>query len=123
MTMTALMLTVMVVMAVTIVPRVYCAFSEAERSYQEWEVKVLWGLLEERNAWVLRHFRLGLGALVLIWLSQCFSGMEIPVQVIAALAIYAVTSLNFAILETLLAQRITSMLASIPAPIRERAQR
>ena len=89
----------------------------------EWEVKVLWGLLEERNAWVLRHFRLGLGALVLIWLSQCFSGMEIPVQVIAALAIYAVSSLNFAILETLLAQRITSMLASIPAPIRERAQR
>ena len=123
MTMTAIMITVMLVMAVTIVPRVYCAFIEAENSYQEWEVRQLWVLLEERNAWVLRHFRLGLGALVLIWLSQCFSGMEIPVQLTAALAIYAVSSLNFAILETLLAQRITSMLASIPAPIRERAQR
>jgi hypothetical protein len=123
MTMTAIMLTVMLTMAVAIVPRIYCAFIQAEESYQYLEVRLLWELLEERKVWVLRHFRLGLGALILIWISQSFSGMEIPFQLTAALAIYTVSSLNFAILETLLAQRITSMLASIPAPIRERAQR
>jgi len=120
--MTALMMTITLTMTMVMTPRIYHNFSEAEELYREEELESLRELLKERNNWLLRHLGCGIGALVLIWMMKSSPGMEIPDSLATAVAIYAATSLFFATLESLLAQRITGFLTAVPARIKARGQ-
>ena len=120
---TAMMMTVTMLVTVTVVPGIYWASNEAEELYLEQEMELLRDLLEQRNAWVLRHLGCALGALMLAWIAQSSPGLEVPAQLADALAAYLVSSLLFAVLESLVAQKIFRMLASVPVRVSGRYQR
>ena len=122
---TLLLMTVTITLTVAILPRIYLASIRAEELFLEQEIGLLRELLAEHNAWVVRHLGCGLGALALVWIAKTSPGMEVPGLLAEAMAIYAASSLFFAGLESLLAQKITRILAAVPvkAGARERDQR
>lgn len=122
---TLLLMTITITLTVAILPRIYGASIKAEELFLEQEIGLLRELLAEQNAWVLRHLGCGLGALALVWIAKTCPGMEVPGQLAEAMAIYAASSLLFAGLESLLAQKIARILAVVPVKVgvRERGQR
>ena len=117
-----LLMTVALVMTVATMPRIYLAFHKAGELDLSREHRLLRELLAQRNSWALRHLGLGLAALLMIWIAKSAPGMEVPEPLAAAMAIYAASSLLAAVLESVLAQRIDRMLASVPVSVREQDQ-
>jgi hypothetical protein len=119
---TLLLMTVTIALAVTVLPRIYVAFIKAEELHLVQERGLLRELLAEQNAWMMRHLGCGLGALALVWLAKTSPGMGVPGPLSVALAMYAASSLFFAGLESLLAQKISRLLAEFPIKVRAREQ-
>jgi hypothetical protein len=116
--MTAMMMTITLTMTAIMAPRIYHAFLEAEMLCLEEDLESLRELLVERNSWVLRHLGCGFTALALIWMVMTSSELEVPGPTAAAMAIYATSSLVFAVLESLLAQKIAGFLSAVPVRVK-----
>lgn len=110
--------TITLAMITVMVPKIYHAFLVAELLFLDEELELLRDLLAERNEWMLRHLGCGLGAMILIWVVMNAPGLEDPSQVTSATAVYASCSLLFAVLESLLAQKISGLLATVPARVK-----
>lgn len=117
---TALTMTITLVMSVVVVPKLYHACLEAEVLYLDEELELLRELLAERNDWIGRHLVCGAGAVLMIWMGNSLPGMEISARMVAALGVYASCSMLFAILESLVAQKIATLLARIPVRVKAR---
>ena len=112
---TAMMLTVTLIMTAVMVPRIYLAWITAEIYRVEGEISALQELLAEQNRWVGRQFFCGATALaMLLMVKTSRHDLEIPATMAAALAAYSVISMGFAVLESLVAQKIFSCLRQIP---------
>jgi hypothetical protein len=122
-TISAMMLAIIVLLNVTMLPRIYWNWLRAGDLYSELEAEELQGLLSGRNDWVLRHLCCGVGAFILVWLAKTTPGMEVPVPEAESLSIYVVSSLLFAFLESMLAQKIVRLQASLPEPLPVRSRR
>lgn len=114
----AMTLTITLTMTTVMVPKIYHAFLVAELLFLEEELELLGDLLAERNDWMLRHLACGLGGMILIWVAMNTPGLEVPSQLTSATAVYASCSLLFAVLESLLAQKIAGLLAAVPARVK-----
>ncbi|QXE92487.1 hypothetical protein [Geomonas subterranea] len=112
----ALMMTVTMTMTAVMLPRIYMSWIVAERYFLEGEVEQLMQLLVEQNNWVWRQFGCGAVAVAMIWIVRNSQhDLAIPASMEATLAIYAAISLGFAVLESLIAQRVSGFLALVPA--------
>ncbi|MBJ6751312.1 hypothetical protein [Geomonas anaerohicana] len=113
----ALMMTVTMTMTAVMLPRIYMSWIMAERCFLEGEIEQLMQLLVEQKNWVWRQFGCGAVAVAMIWMVRHSQhDLSIPASMEATLAIYATISLVFAILESLVAQRVSTFLALVPAP-------
>ena len=115
-------MTVTMSMTLAMIPRLYWAFVKAEELYLEQEMGQLQELLEQQNSWVSRNLGCGMGAFILVWFAKTTPGMEVPRSLAGAMAIYAASSLLFAALESLLAQKISRILSSAQVRVKERDQ-
>jgi hypothetical protein len=115
-----LLMTVTLIMLVGMVPRIHVAYLKAVELEQEQEYESLRELQVERNAWSLRYLVFGFTASLLVWIAKTSPGMEVPEPMAEAMAIYAASSLIFAELESLLAQRIARGLVGVPVRVKER---
>jgi hypothetical protein len=97
-----------------LVPKIYHAFLEAELLSLEQEEESLREFQAERNMWVLRHLCCGSIALFLLWMVKTSTEMAVSSPMEAAITIYAASSLVFAVLESLVAQKIAGFLAAVP---------
>ena len=123
-TLTAILLmTVTLTMTVSVVCTIYGTLVKVEDLYLAQETELLQELLCQRNAWVVRHLGCGLGALTLVWIAKTIPGMEVPSQLAQATGIYAASSLLFSLLESLLAQKISHLLAGSPVQAGRQDQR
>lgn len=117
----ALMITVTMTMTAVMLPRIYMSWIMAERHCIEGETEQLAQLLAEQNGWVLRQFGCGALATALIWMvHNSRHDPSFPASMEAALAFYAVVSLVFAVLESLVAQKVSGFLAPVPVPAKIR---
>jgi Na+/H+-dicarboxylate symporter len=116
---TLLLVIITIILAVTILLRIYWAFAKAEELYLEQELEQMQELMAEQNNWVLRHLGCGLGAFALVWVAKTSPGMEVSSPLAVAMAIYAAGSLLFAGVESLLAQKISHFLADVPVKVRD----
>ncbi|WP_224982751.1 hypothetical protein [Geomonas agri] len=115
----ALMMTVTMTMTAVMLPRIYMSWIVAERYFLEGEIEQLMQLLIEQNNWVWRQFGCGAVAVAMIWMVRNSQhDLSIPASMEATLAVYATISLVFAILESLVAQRVSGFLALVPAPVK-----
>ncbi|MBU5612702.1 hypothetical protein [Geomonas azotofigens] len=111
----ALMMTVTMTMTAVMLPRIYMSWIVAERYFLEGETENLMQLLVEQNSWVWRQFGCGAVAVAMIWMVRNSQhDLAIPASMEATLAIYATISLAFAVLESLIAQRVSDFLALVP---------
>lgn len=111
----AMMVTVTLIMTAAMVPRIYLAWMTAEQYRVEGEIESLKHLLAEQNRWIGRQFFCGATALaMLLMVKTSQHDLEIPVSMAAALAAYAVISMIFAVLESLVAQKAFSALRQVP---------
>ncbi len=120
---TALMITVTLTMTAVMVPRIYLSWLMAEEHRLEGEVEALQNLLAEQNRWVGRQFFCGSAAFALVWMVKTSRhDLDIPASMAAALAAYAVISMFFAVLEGLVAQKVSSSLDSVPVVVKVREE-
>ena len=116
---TAMMIAVTVTMTAVMVPRIYLSWLMAEAYRIEGEVEALQDLLAEQNRWVARQFFCGTAAFALIWMVKTSRhDLGIPDSMAATLAAYAVISMVFAVCESLVAQKVSSSLLSVPVAVR-----
>lgn len=121
---TAMMMTVTLTMAAVMVPRIYYSWLRAEQCCLDEEPEPLRELLAEENDWVMRHLGFGVLALALIWMvKHSRQDLEIPVAMAAAMALYTTISFLFAVIESLLAQKISAFLAGTSLSAKMRQQR
>lgn len=117
----ALMMTVTMTMTAVMLPRIYMSWIMAEQHCIEGEIEQLIQLLSEQNGWVRRQFGCGALAIALIWMvHNSRHDLGIPASMEAALALYGVISLFFAVLESLIAQKVSDFLALVPVSARVR---
>lgn len=115
---TALMATVTLTMTAVMVPRIYLSWLLAEEHCLEGEIEALQALLTEQNCWVKRHFGCGATAVAMIWMVKSSQhDLEVPATMAAAIGAYAVISMVFAVLESLVAQKIANFLQTAPVPV------
>lgn len=121
---TTMMMTVTLTMAAVMIPRIYLSWVVAQELCSDGEIEPLLQLLAEQNSWVRRQFGCGAVAFALIWMVKTSQhDLEIPASMEAALAIYSGLSMVFAVLESLIAQRISDCIGGVPAtaaPVRIR---
>jgi len=117
----ALMMTVTMTMTAVMLPRIYMSWIMAEQHCIEGEIEQLIQLLSEQNGWVRRQFGCGALAIALIWMvHNSRHDLGIPPSMEAALACYGIISLTFAVLESLIAQKVSDFLALAPVPAKVR---
>src|SRR5690349_7961315 len=102
---TVLLATMTVIMTAVMVPRTYWARLRAEAFHAEGELRKLRLLLAQQNQWVMLHLGCGIVVVSMIWLLLRFVP-EVPESATAVLALYAATAFLFAVIESLLAQKI-----------------
>lgn len=120
---TALMATVTLTMTAVMAPRVYLSWLVAEERCLEGEIEELQALLAEQNNWVKRHFGCGAAAMAMIWMVKTSQhDLEVPASMAMALGAYAVISMIFAVLESLVAQKIATFLQTVPIPVEVREE-
>jgi len=113
---TAMIMTVTLTMTAVMVPRIYMSWMMAEERCVEGELEPLMELLAEQNSWVKRQFGCGAMAFAMIWMVKTSQhDLEIPASMAAALASYAAISLVLAVLESLIAQKISGFIEGVPA--------
>ncbi|GFO67010.1 hypothetical protein GMLC_05890 [Geomonas limicola] len=117
------MLTIILMLVLTMVPRIVWAYLKVEESWQHHDLATLHELQHERNTWLLRHFSCGAAAMLLLWILQAQPALEISHKVTVAVGIYAGCCLVFAALECLLWFRIHRYLSLVPVKVTERNQR
>lgn len=117
--MSALMMTITMTMAAAMSPRIYMAWLVAQQRCLDGEVEQLARQLEDENSWVWQQFICGAMSLSMIWMVRYSPhDLEIPASMEAALALYAGISMLFAVLESLIAQKISTYLRCVPTQIR-----
>jgi len=120
---TAMMMTVTLTMTAVMVPRIYMSWMLAEEQCIEGELEPLMELLAEQNNWVKRQFGCGALAFAMIWMvKNSQHDLEIPASMAAALAAYAAISMILAILESLVAQKISAFIEGVPVAVKIREE-
>jgi hypothetical protein len=116
----ATMMNLTLALTLAMMPRIYFAYLKAQDLYQDQEMGLLRELLAERNLWMQRQIAGGVIALALIWVSKSAPGMAVPEPLSATMGTYAASSLLLALLESLVAQKIARLLASVPVRVSTR---
>lgn len=123
MTITVIALIIAVTVTMVTVPKIYCAFVDAKLLYLEQELELLRELQSERSECMLRYLGCGFGVMILIWMVRSAPELLAANQMAPAMAVYASGSLFFALLESLLVQKIAGWLAAGPARVKMQDQR
>ena len=113
---TAMMMTITITMTLLMIPRIYYAWLRSVIFSVEEEREKLRLLQVEENVWVMRQIGYGLFLLTVLLLLKNYKPLEVSSGVTGALALYAMVSLLFAIVESVLAQKISDIIDSIPVP-------
>ncbi|TSK08782.1 MAG: hypothetical protein FPO08_05635 [Geobacter sp.] len=115
----ALMMSVTMIMTAVMLPRIYFSWITAQHC-DEAEIAQLEQLLAEQNRWIWRHFGCATLAVAMIWMAHNSpNDLGIPASMEMTLACYATVSLFFAVLESLIAQKVAAYLALVPVAMRE----
>jgi hypothetical protein len=117
---TAITVTIFLTISVLVLPKMYLASLQADSLFDEEEPEPLQALLEHRNDWIFRHLACAIGALIIVWMMQNTPGVPVNEILEAGLGVYAGASLLFALLETMLALKISCLLDMMPARVKVR---
>lgn len=119
----AMMMTVTMTMTVVMLPRIYMSWMLAEERCIEGEIEPLMELLEDQNDWVWRQFGCGAMAIAMLWMVKTSRhDLEIPASMETVLVFYAGISMLFAVLESLIAQKISSFIELVPVATKIREE-
>jgi len=113
------MLTIVLTLAVSILPRIYWAYLRTEECYRHHEPELLQELLQERNSWIQRHLGCGAAAILLIWVTESRPTLEISHALTLTVGVYAACCLLFAGLECFLVCRIHRLLEAVPVRVQD----
>ncbi len=117
-TLTALM--VMLTMAVTLLtaPRIYGDWLRFRTFAREDDLDSLFILQRQAREWILRHSLCTLAGLVIVVMLQLFPELAPPEHLAEAIAVYAMLSFGFAVVESLLAEKVAQQLISMMLPVK-----
>ena len=117
---TAITVTIFLSSCVLILPKMYLASLQADSLFDEEEAELLQALLEQRNDWIIRHLACAMGALIIVWMIYNTPGVAVNEMLAAGLGVYAGASLLFALLESMLALKISCLLDMMPTRVKVR---
>jgi len=120
---TSIMLTVTVTAALIMIPRVYGSWLQIMESAEAGDIDKLISLQAQQNSWVIRHFICALLALALVIGMKYCPDMGAPEQMFGVTAAYSALSFVLAFIESILAQKISTLSMGLMQPLKERINR
>lgn len=115
---TALMMSVTLTITTMMAPRMYYSWIRGERLCVEGDLEKLWDLLDEQNDWTRRHLSCGVFATGVIWLVQQSQNAHLVSSLVGVMGFYAVVCFIFAIVESVIAQKVTVCIAQVPIAVK-----
>lgn len=119
---TSYMLTLTLVIAVIMAPRIYANWLRLKEYTEEGDLDKLYELQREENSWVLRHFICAFCGLVLAALANYLPEMTASEQLIKITAIYSMLSFLLAFIESFISHKISILTIDRMEPAKERIE-
>lgn len=119
---TSYMLTLTLVIALVMAPRIYANWLRLKEYAEEGDLEKLGELLNEENNWVVRHLFCAVCGLVLVVLAKYIPEMDAPEQLIKMTAVYSMLSFLLAFIESFLSHKISILNVARMQPAKERAK-
>jgi hypothetical protein len=117
---TALMMTLLTMVTFCMIPRIGLDWLRFKEYAQEGDRENLLMLQRQENGWVIRHFVCALFAVALVVTMKTCPNLGQPEHLAAVTALYAVISLCFALVESVLSQRIYQYALACMEPVKQR---
>jgi hypothetical protein len=117
------MLTVTVMVTLIMIPRIYGSWLQIMESAEAGDIDKLVDLQAQQNNWIIRHFICALLALALVIAMEYCPDLGAPEQIIGATEGYCAISFVLALIESVLAQKISSLSINLMQPVKEQSNR
>lgn len=117
---TALMLTLLTLVTFCMIPRIGFDWLRFRDYARENDLENLLMLQRQENGWVIRHLICALFAVALVVAMKTCPNLGQPERLAAVTALYAVMSFGFALIESILSQRIYQCAITRMEPARQR---
>lgn len=117
---TALMLTLLTMVTFCMIPRIGFDWLKFREYAKENDQDNLLLLQKQENGWVIRHLVCALFAVALVVAMKTCPDLGQPERLAAVTALYAVISFSFAVVESILSQRIYQCAMTRMEPVRQR---
>ncbi len=117
---TSIMVMLSVTLVLIMVPRIYGSWLLLKESAEEGDLDRLNDLQNQHNEWIIRHLCMALLALGFVVVIKYLPELEAYSQTASATAVYSFISLTFAIVESLLAQKISGFSTATLQPAKQR---
>lgn len=112
----AFMLTLTLAVLTTVIPRFVYALGQCNELAATGNREGLQALLGEQNGWIMRHFFCAAVGTALVVMMKTLPHLNPPEHLADITGSYAMISFGFALLDSLLAQKIARLLAVVKAP-------
>ena len=116
---TALMMTLLTMVTFCMIPRIGFDWLRFKEYAKEDDRENLLMLQRQENGWVIRHLVCALFAVALVVAMKTCPNLGQPERLAAVTALYAVISFCFALVESILSQRIYQCAMARMEPIRQ----
>lgn len=111
----AIMLTLTLAVLITVIPRIVFAWLQFKDLVADENREGLFVLLHQENGWIVRHFVCAMFGVALVVAMKIMPIHDLPEQLVAVTTAYVLISFSFALAESLLAQKIASLVTgSLP---------
>ncbi len=117
------MLTVTVTLILVMIPRIYGSWLQIMESAEVGDIDKLITMQAEQNNWVIRHFICALVALALVFGLEYCPDLGATEQMVEVIVVYSALSFVLAFIESILAQKISSLSMALMQPLKERLNR
>ncbi|KAA0895150.1 hypothetical protein F6V25_04945 [Oryzomonas japonica] len=120
-TLTALMMTLLTMVTFCMIPRIGFDWLRFREYAKEDDREKLLMLQRQENGWVIRHLACALCAVALVVAMKTCPNLGQPERLAAVTAVYAVISFCFALVESILSQRIYQFTVSRMEAVKQRS--
>lgn len=117
---TALMMTLLTMVTFCMIPRICFDWLRFGEYAREDDLDNLCVLQRQENGWVIRHLVCALFAVALVVTMKTCPNLGQPERLAAVTALYAVISFCFALVESILSQRIYRCVMTRMEPVKQR---
>ncbi|QEM68282.1 hypothetical protein FO488_08970 [Geobacter sp. FeAm09] len=115
------MMTLLTMVTFCMIPRIGFDWLRFREYAHEGDREKLIMLQRQENGWALRHLVCALCAVALVAVMKTCPNLGQPDRLAAVTAVYAVISFCFALVESILSQRIYQLIVSRMEPVKQRS--